>query len=194
MRRPDDPNSRDLDEARGHLIEMLVRVGEEDRLAFRELYRLTAAKLFGICLRICGERQSAEDVLHEVYLTVWKRAGAYQPDRASPITWMATIARNRAIDWRRRQHPERAVPIEAALPLPDPAPLAVVKIEAEQRTHGLNECLEELDPDQSEAIRSAFYDGRTYAEVAGATGVPLGTTKSRVRRGLLKLKKCLERD
>ena len=62
---------------------------------------LTSAKLFGVCLRICGDRQAAEDVLSEVYLTIWKRAGAFEPGRASPISWLATIARNRAIDWRR---------------------------------------------------------------------------------------------
>lgn len=84
------------DHARAHLAATLIAVGGEDRTAFRELYRLTSAKLFGITLRICGERQAAEDVLHDVYLTVWRRAGAWEPGRASPITWLATIARNRA--------------------------------------------------------------------------------------------------
>ena len=71
-----------------------MRVGGEDRAAFRELYRLTSAKLFGITLRICGDYAAAEEVLSEVYLIVWRRAGAWEPGRASPITWLATIARN----------------------------------------------------------------------------------------------------
>lgn len=82
--------------ARTALVEALVATGEQDRSAFQRVYRLTSAKLFGVCLRICGDRQAAEDVLHEVYLTVWKRAGGYEPGRSSPITWLATIARNRA--------------------------------------------------------------------------------------------------
>ena len=110
--------------ARARLVDALVRTGEEDRAAFRDLYALTSAKLFGVCYRICGERQAAEDVLHDVYLTIWRRAGAYDPLRASPITWLATIARNRAIDWQRAQKIRRATPIEDAPPVIDTAPLA----------------------------------------------------------------------
>ena len=86
------------DAARAHLSSVLIRTGEEDRDAFRELYALTQAKLFGITLRICGNAQAAEDVLHDVYLTIWKRAGGWEPGRASPITWLATIARARRTD------------------------------------------------------------------------------------------------
>ena len=113
------PLHPDAAKARERLTEALVRTGTEDRAAFSELYDLTSAKLFGICLRICGERQAAEDVLHEVYLTIWKRAGAYEPGRASPITWLATIARNRSIDWRRARKVRRTTsPIEDAPPDP----------------------------------------------------------------------------
>lgn len=167
--------------------------GEEDRAAFRDVYKLTSAKLFGICLRICGERQAAEDVLHEVYITIWKRAGAYDPGRASPITWLGTIARNRAIDWR-RAHPARAsATLGEALKLPDQAPLASDAMEADERRHRLRECLDELEARQGDAIRTAFYDGVTYAELAARTALPLGTMKSLIRRGLGKLKDCLER-
>jgi len=181
------------DDARLRLNEALIRTGAEDRAAFRDVYRLTAAKLFGICLRICGERQAAEDVLHEVYLTVWKRAGAFEPGRASPITWLATIARNRAIDWRRAQGKRVAAPIDEALPLPDTAPLASETMETEERAHQLHDCLEELEARQRDAIRTAFFDGVTYAELAERGAVPLGTMKSWVRRGLIRLKDCLER-
>ncbi|MEG3088402.1 sigma-70 family RNA polymerase sigma factor [Sphingomonas sp. PB4P5] len=178
--------------ARARLIETLVKTGDEDRAAFRELYQLTSAKLFGITLRICGERQAAEDVLHDVYLTIWKRAGAYEPSRASPITWLATIARNRAIDWRRAQTTRRATPIEEAPPIPDAAPLASETIVADQDARQLHSCLDALEQRQREAIRTAFFDGVTYAELAERQRVPLGTLKSWVRRGLQKLKECLE--
>jgi RNA polymerase sigma factor (sigma-70 family) len=178
--------------ARLRLVEALVRTGEEDRAAFRDLYSLTSAKLFGICYRICGERQAAEDVLHDVYLTIWKRAGAYEPARASPITWLATIARNRAIDWQRAQSVRRATPIEDAPPILDTAPLASETMLEDEATHQLHLCLESLEERQRAAIRTAFFDGVTYAELAEREAVPLGTMKSWVRRGLARLKACLE--
>ena len=87
------PSRSDTDAARERLVEALVATGGEDRAAFRTLYRLTSAKLFGVCLRICGERQGAEDVLSDVYLTVWKRAGAYEPGRAIVASQLIGLAR-----------------------------------------------------------------------------------------------------
>ncbi|MEN2787059.1 sigma-70 family RNA polymerase sigma factor [Sphingomonas qilianensis] len=179
--------------ARARLVEALIRTGDEDRVAFRELYQLTSAKLFGITLRICGDRQAAEDVLHDVYLTIWKRAGAYEPSRASPITWLATIARNRAIDWRRAQATRRASPIEDAPAIADHAPLASEALVADEEVQLLQGCIDALEQRQRGAIRTAFFDGVTYAELAEQQNVPLGTMKSWVRRGLQKLKECLER-
>jgi RNA polymerase sigma factor (sigma-70 family) len=173
---------------------LLRQLAGRDRAAFRELYRLTSAKLFGVCLRICGERQAAEDVLHEVYLIVWKRAASYDAGKGSAIAWLAAIARNRAIDWRRAQHPERLAALDSALEAPDPAPAASAVIEERERDHGLRACLDELDADQHSAIRLAFFGGRTYSEVARAGATPLATVKSRIRRGLAKLKDCLDRD
>ena len=173
---------------------MLVATGEEDRPAFARVYQLTRAKLFGICLRICGERQAAEDVLQDVYATIWKRAGAYEPGRASPISWLATIARNRAIDWRRAQTSRPAAPVEEAAPLPDPAPLASDTMLLDEEARRLHLCLDRLTDAQRDAIRTAFFDGLTYAELATRRGVPLGTVKSWVRRGLVRLKDCLDDD
>ncbi|KQU52936.1 RNA polymerase subunit sigma [Sphingomonas sp. Leaf339] len=181
------------DDARAHLAGVLIATGSEDRAAFRELYRLTSAKLFGIALRICGDRQAAEDVLHDVYLIIWRRAGAWEPGRASPITWLATIARNRAIDWQRSQRVRRAAPIEDAPDIADTAPDAEAMLMASDGSHTLQDCLRELEGRQSEAIRTAFFDGVTYAELAERRGVPLGTAKSWIRRGLARLKECLDR-
>lgn len=180
--------------ARERLTDVLVRTGAEDRAAFRELYGCTSAKLFGICLHICRDKQAAEDVLHEVYLTIWKRAGAYEPGRASPITWMATIARNRAIDWCRARKVRRTAPLDDLPPIPDLAPLAPDMMLADEISHRLHICLDELDGNQSDAIRTAFFDGVTYAELAERRAVPIGTMKSWVRRGLGRLRECLDRD
>lgn len=186
---PDDPSRT---AARVALVEALIRTGEADRDAFRTVYRLTSAKLFGICLRICDDRQGAEDVLHDVYLTIWHRAGGYQPGRASPISWLATIARNRAIDWRRRQGRTRAAPVDEAGAMADGTPAQDDALIADETHMRLHDCLEAIELRQRSAIRSAFFGGLTYAELAVAQAVPLGTMKSWVRRGLLALRECLD--
>ncbi|MBA3880374.1 MAG: RNA polymerase subunit sigma [Sphingobium sp.] len=185
-------SSPDANAARAKLAELLWRIGQEDRSAIAPLYTLTSAKLFGICLRICGERQAAEDVLQEVYLIVWKRAAGYDPGRASPITWLATIARNRAIDWRRAQGNRAMAVLDEALPVADDRPLASDVMLADESDRRLHLCLDQLEDKQRDAIRTAFFDGVTYAELAERLGVPLGTMKSWVRRGLMRLKECVE--
>lgn len=190
----DAAHAREGDAARARLVEAILATGREDRSAFQRLYRLTAAKLYGICLRICGDGQGAEDVLQEVYLTVWRRAGAFEPGRASPITWLAAIARNRAIDWR-RAHPARAAAgVEEAADLPDEHPDAVAGLLADEEGRRLHLCLDRLDAPQREAIRTAFFDGVTYSDIAARRGVPTGTVKSWIRRGLLRLRDCLAED
>lgn len=169
-----------------------MRVGQEDRVALARLYELTSAKLFGICVRTCGDRQAAEDVLQEVYLIIWKRAAGFEPGRASPITWLATIARNRAIDWRRAQGKRVMTTIDEALPLTDDRPLAPETLLAAEAQGRLHLCLDQLEEKPRLAIRTAFFDGVTYAELAERLGVPLGTMKSWVRRGLMRLKECVE--
>lgn len=179
------------DLARERLVAALVATGEEDRGAFRTVYDLTSAKLFGICLRICGDRQAAEDVLSEVYLTIWKRAGAFEPGRSSPITWLATIARNRAIDWRRSSGRAPPARIEDVPEIADDRISAEERLLVDERAGQLHLCLDQLEERQRKAIRTAFFDGLTYAELAARDAVPLGTMKSWVRRGLLRLKDCL---
>jgi RNA polymerase sigma factor (sigma-70 family) len=170
------------------------RVAGGDRTALRLVYDETAAKLFGVCLRILHDRSEAEDVLQDVYLNVWRKAASFDEARASPITWLVAIARNRAIDRVRSGAGARlAAPIEDAGEIPDPAPIANETIEAAQENRRLYSCLEELETRQQAAIRAAFVDGLTYEELAERSSVPLGTMKSWIRRGLAKLRACLER-
>ena len=186
--------STDQDAARARLVEAILATGQEDRIAFQRLYRLTSAKLFGICLRICGERQAAEDVLQEVYLVVWRRAAGFEPGRASPITWLATIARNRAIDWRRAHPAMVGASVDEAVHVPDPGLDAASALLEQEDGRRLHLCLDQLDPPQRETIRTAFFEGVTYAELATRRGVPAGTVKSWIRRGLLRLRDCLRND
>jgi len=174
------------------LADALLRTGEEDRQAFRQVYTLTSSKLFGICLRICGDRQSAEDVLHDVYVLVWKRAGAFDPARGKAITWLATITRNRSIDWHRAKHVRSAGSLELIADAPDLAPDAESCLMEQEGATRLNQCLAALNPTYRDAICTAFFDGMTYAEAAACRGVPLGTMKSRIRRGLSQLRKGLD--
>ena len=98
----------DLDTNRSQIAAALARIPQGDRAAMQKVYRLTSAKLFGVCLRILGERTEAEDVLQEVYLTVWRKAATFDPSRASPMTWLIAIARNRCIDRLRTTKAEPA--------------------------------------------------------------------------------------
>jgi RNA polymerase sigma factor (sigma-70 family) len=183
----------DADATRRQLAAALVRVAGGDRAALRVVYQDTSAKLFGVCLRILKDRGEAEDVLQEVFVTVWRRAASFDPGRASPITWMVAIARNRAIDRLRASAVSRRMePIESADAVSDPAPAAVERVELAQQHQRLSRCLEELEARHASAIRAAFLDGTTYEELAARMSVPLGTMKSWIRRGLLKLRTCLE--
>lgn len=182
----------DAVDAQTYLINQLAKTGQEDRTAFRNVYALTSAKLFGICFRICGDRAVAEDVLHDVYMIVWKRAGAYDPCLGSPITWLATIARNRAIDWRRSQTRQRAVTLDDAPDLPDPGIDAETTMLLDEDSCRLLICLSKLKSRQRNAIHSAFFDGYTYVELAERSGVPLSTMKSWIRRGLRQMRESLE--
>jgi RNA polymerase sigma factor (sigma-70 family) len=183
-----DPESR-----LAALCDALRRVASGDREALDNVYSATSAKLFGICLRILKDRAEAEDALQEVYVSVWRRAGSFDPARASPITWLATLARNRSIDRLRSR--KRAVgtdPVDAAADVADPSLDALQKLEQRDEARRLEGCLGELEERTSGAIRAAFFGGLTYAELAGQASVPLGTMKSWIRRGLLKLKDCLQ--
>lgn len=182
------------DEAREALVSALAAVARQDRAALRRVYDLTSAKLFGICLRICGDRGSAEDVLQAVYLKIWDRAGRFDAARASPITWLATIARNSAIDWRRSAVARGLGAVRGggeALAVADEAPLADQQLLAGEAEVRLHRCLGELEARGQSCIRAAFFDGLTYAELAAQENVPLGTMKSWIRRGLMRLKDCL---
>lgn len=152
---------------------------------------MTSAKLFGICLRICADREAAEDILQNVYIKVWERAGRFDATRASPITWLCTIARNSAIDWCRSTRRPSMLPQEAAKDIPDEARSADVLIEIAQDRLRLFHCLDQLDQQQNASIRAAFLDGLTYAQLADRMAVPLGTMKSWIRRGMQRLKECI---
>ncbi|SPA26408.1 RNA polymerase sigma factor, sigma-24 [Cupriavidus taiwanensis] len=172
-----------------------VAVGE--RQALRALYDLTATKLFGLALRITGRRDWAEDVVQESFVSIWHHAGDYRPQLAAPMTWMTAIVRNRALDCLRRAAAAR-VPQTAELEqdlaewLADEAAGPAELAEASQQARALNRCLQRLEQPQRQAIMLAYLQDLSHAELAERLRAPLGTVKSWIRRGLERLRSCME--
>ena len=175
------------------LSPLMGRIAAGDRGALRQLYQATSAKLFGVTLRILSDREEAEDVLQEVYVTIWRRADRFDAGRASVMTWISTIARNRAIDRLRARGPlAYAEPVED-LEIADEAKGAEALLAEAGDAARLHGCLGELDDRTQGVIRTAFFEGVTYEALARRMDAPLGTVKSWIRRGLARLKGCLER-
>lgn len=183
----------DLDANRTLIAAALARVPNGDRAALQTVYRLASAKLFGVALRILGERTEAEDILQDVFVTIWRKSGDFDASRASPMTWLIAITRNRAIDRLRSTKASRHMdPIDEANDVADSAPIADSALETAQDNARLHGCLDSLANDERAALRGAFFDGNTYEDLAVRTNVPLPTMKSRIRRAMMKLKRCLE--
>ena len=170
---------------------LLARVAGGDRKAFADLYEATAPKLYGIVLRILRRRDEADEVAQDVYVKIWQRAGDFDPARASPITWMATIARNRALDEVRRARVD-TVSDEIALDrAADPGRSALAEVEADADMRQLETCLAALDGDRGSMVRLAYLDGLSRQDLADRFGQPVGTIKTWLHRSLKQLKECL---
>ena len=177
---------------RDELNQLLQQTGRNDQKAFAELYKRTSSKLFGVCLRMLRDRGEAEEVLQETYTTVWRRAGSFDASRASAITWLVTLSRNKAID-RLRQHREELLDDPSRLDeTVDEQPTPAAGAETSQEYQRLQQCLDELEPQQQSSVREAFFTGATYNELATRCKVPLGTMKSWIRRSLMQLRTCLD--
>lgn len=170
---------------------LLARVAARDREAFAAVYQATSAKLWGVVVRIVPRRDLAEDVLQDVYVRIWERAGSFDPAKASPITWMVSIARNRAIDEVRRRRPvsieEAPEALEVAADAADPLQSA----QQSEELRRLKACLEELEPERREMVVLAYYSGLSRDELARRYAHPVNTIKTWLHRSLTQLRKCL---
>jgi len=175
----------------------LARAAMGDRAAFAPLYDATSAKLFGLCLGILRDRAEVEDALQEIYVKIWRGAGRYVVGGPSPISWMAAIARNHCIDRlraaRARGERDRRVDMPEADTLPDGRPDGEANAVAQGEAARIVACLGRLDAQHSEAVRRAYLQGETYAELAARFEVPLNTMRSWLRRSLIALRDRLER-
>ena len=172
--------------------ELLSAIACGDRHAYRALYQRYAPILLGLLSRILGDRGEAEDVLQEVFLQIWKKAGDFDERRGRALHWLATIARNRALDRRstiesRRRLAPAAVPDTAHQQPPDPVDAANV---AEEARH-LHRALAQIPAAQRQVLLLAYFDGLSQTEIAERVGLPLGTVKSHARIGLTKLRDFL---
>lgn len=176
------------------LEDLLARVALRDQAAYEALYRTTSGKLFGFVLRILRRQDLAEDCLQDAFVSIWYRAGDYRPERAAAFTWMAAIARNRALDMLRTASSVREIAdgeerenLEAA-----GADMGNAVIAGED-ARALMRCLNGLPATHRQAIALAYFRGLAHAELAKTLREPLGTVKTWVRKGLMQLKSCLER-
>jgi RNA polymerase sigma-70 factor (ECF subfamily) len=175
------------------LARLLADCALGNRDAFSKLYNATKSKLFAVSLRIVRERHVAEEVLQDAFVSIWNNAGNYAISKSAPMTWMTTIVRNRSLDIVRRPLVEVADEDDFfALNMVDPAPQAAEGLAARRDEAQIERCMKGLDSEQSQSIALAFFHGLSHSEVANHLGRPLGTVKTHIRRGLLKLKGCLE--
>ena len=176
------------------LVPLLERAGRGDQQAFAALYQAAAPKLYAIALRILKQEGQAQECLQDGFVRIWEHAGDYRPERGAPLTWMGIIVRRRALDMLRRGKRELHADepdelerwINAALPQggdEPPDPLARDQLQA---------CFATLRPEQQRVLHGAYFEGLTHPELAERNGVPLGTVKTWIRRGIARLRDCLE--
>lgn len=170
---------------------LLARVADGDQQAFASLYDATSAKLYGIILRILKRRDLSDEVLQEVYVKIWERAADFDAGRGSPITWMATIARNRALDEARKHAPQSIEDTPEALSVPSDEPLPLQLAETAQDVRRLRECLDKLDPKRRELVLLAYMNGSSREELSQKFGHPVATIKTWLHRSIAQLRSCL---
>ena len=172
---------------------LLQACASGDRAALHGLYQATAPQLFGLALSILRSRELAEDIMQDSFVLVWRHAHGFDPGRGAAMAWLARIVRNQCFDVLRRRG--REAPLDETFmqswedPASGPADLAALSRDARR----LRDCLDELDEGPRRSLILAYYEGMTFEEVADRLGAPLGTVKSWIRRGLIRLKDCMER-
>ena len=183
------------------LQQLLARTAKGDHSAFEEVYRRTHAHLFGVALRMLGREQAAEDVLQEAFVSIWKNASQYQStvggQEIQPMTWLIAIVRNKALDALRSVTRKRETELpddteDDGVAFGGTAASALDLFQQATRAMRVDGCLSELDGSHRQSLALAYYQGLTHTEVAAQMQAPLGSVKAWIRRGLDKLRSCLE--
>ncbi|MFN3349486.1 sigma-70 family RNA polymerase sigma factor [Pseudorhodoplanes sp.] len=173
------------------LSTLLAATAQGDRIAFERLYVATRAKLYGVVIRILKRQDLADEVMQETYIKIWGNAGSFDPSKASPITWMVTIARNRAIDLVRKRSEasieEEPEAMDVAADIPNP--LAARELSEDLRR--LMGCIGTLDTDRKQMVLLAYYNGLSREQLAAKFRKPVNTIKTWLRRSLIEIRECL---
>jgi RNA polymerase sigma-70 factor (ECF subfamily) len=183
------------DADRRHLVALLGRVAQADRAAFHDLYERTSAKLYGTALRILRDEALARDVLQEAYVKIWQKAADFNADYASPVTWMATIVRNRALDEIRRKKPISLSAMGEDGGDFDFAAEESHPLDGRERSEALRklmDCLGGLDEERRNVVLLAYYRGMSREDLSRRFGRPVPTIKTWLHRSLTQLRGCLQ--
>jgi RNA polymerase sigma-70 factor (ECF subfamily) len=180
------------------LATLLARVALADQRAFAQLYRQTGAHLYAVAVRILRDGALAEEILQEAFVSVWHYAATYDAAKSQPLTWLTSIVRNRCLDQRRRRELDTVTLAPAddddapawEIPSGGPSPVELLLSGADARS--VRDCVDALDAGPRQAIALAFFQGLSHAELAAHLREPLGTVKSWIRRGLERLRHCLD--
>ena len=174
------------------LGDLIVRSAEGDEIAFAQLYDAASPRLFGLVLRVLRDRAQSEEVCQEVFLEIWRTAARFDPDRGSPLTWMMTIAHRKSVDRVRSaeassRRDTRYIETSHEVEYDVTAEAATASMDGQR----VSAALAALAPGQRNALELAYFGGLTHSEVAEKLGVPLGTAKTRIRDGLIRLRVAL---
>lgn len=182
-----------VDADQAQLLRLLARVAQQDRRAFETLYRQVSGRMFGLCLKLAGQQELAEEALQDAFVRIWHHAGEYHQERGAPLSWMLSIARYRTLDLIRARKVRQGRGDADLDGLADDGPGPMDRSLMMSGASALSGCLEELSESQRDSILLSYYRCLTHEELAVAMATPIGTVKSWIRRGLMALKRCLER-
>ncbi len=178
------------------LIDLLDRVAAQDHAALKALYDRCATKLFGLAVRVVGNREWAEDVLQESFMSIWRSAGDYRASLSPPMAWLGLIVRSRGLDFLRRRttsrsHLTQELDEVMAETLEGNSPCPMDTAQASQQAWALHQCLERLENRQREVVSLAYIRDLSHSELSLQLKLPLGTVKTWIRRGLDQLRQCM---
>ena len=173
-------------------VELLTAIAARDEAALAQLYDRYRVILFGLLMRILNNREEAEDVLQEVFLQVWRRAADFDETRGRPFTWLVTLARSRGIDRLRALAARERVAIAGTRDETEVVSDAATDAFRSEQRDVVNNALAQLPDEQKQLLLLAYFDGLSQSEIAARLGAPLGTVKTRMRTGMMKLRELLQ--
>src|SRR6201991_4904264 len=170
---------------------LLASVARRDEAAFERLYEATSAKLYGVVLRILKRQDLAEEVIQDAYVKIWNSAGQFNPGLSSPIPWMASTARNRAIDVVRKRSEISIEEEPAAMDVASDTPDPLARKDMTEKLQRILDCIGRLEPQRQRLVLLAYYNGWSREQLSHKFDTPLNTIKTWLRRSMVEIRECL---